>query len=966
MDKIIIKGAKTHNLKNIDLEIPRDKFVVITGLSGSGKSSLAFDTIYVEGQRRYVESLSSYARQFLGQMQKPPVESIVGLSPAIAIQQKGKGYKPRSTVGTMTEIFDYMRVLFARAGIPHCPICGEKVKPQSIQEIVDNVLAWENETKIWIMAPLVKGRKGEYNDLFNRLRKDGFTRVKIDGEVFNLEEEIKLDKNKKHNIYLVVDRLKVSPENRTRISDSIETALKEANGDLIVLKNIQNCHPELVSGSKSKKNVSEDVKTEKASEEYEEIYFSESFSCPKCGISFQELNPRMFSFNNPYGACPECSGLGMKMDFDLDLIVPDKTKSVNSGALNIMGFSESGYSMDALNSVAEHYKFSLDVPFKRMAAKDIDILLYGTGGQKIRFKYEDSVRKYEYTKDFEGIIPMLWRRYKQTNSEDMKYFYEKLMRTYTCPTCKGDRLKPESLAVKILGKNIIEISSMQIKNAKLFFETLTEKLDEKQQKISKLLIKEINERLSFLFEVGLGYLNLMRKSNSLSGGEAQRINLATQIGAGLMGVLYVLDEPSIGLHQRDNEKLLSTIKRLRDLGNTVLVVEHDEETIREADFIVDMGPGAGIYGGEIVASGSLQDVLKSKNSLTAKYLNGDLKIELPKKRRKPKTAIKIIGATQNNLKNIDIEIPLGVLVAIAGVSGSGKSTLVEEILYKNIFNHLNKSNKEAGKCKKIVGLEQIDKIINIDQSPIGRTPRSNPATYTGIWTEIRDLFASIPEAKVRGYKQGRFSFNVKGGRCEACQGEGQVKIEMHFLPDVFVECEVCKGKRFERETLEIKYKGKNISDVLDMSIDEAYDFFEKIPKIEKGLSLLKDVGLGYMKLGQSATTLSGGEAQRIKLSTELSKRATGKTFYILDEPTTGLHFADVHKLIVVLQRLVDKGNTVLVIEHNLDVLKTADYIIDLGPEGGDEGGEIVAKGTPEQICKVAKSHTGRYLKPLVV
>jgi excinuclease ABC subunit A len=938
MDKIIIKGAKTHNLKNIDLEIPRDKFVVITGLSGSGKSSLAFDTIYVEGQRRYVESLSSYARQFLGQMQKPPVESIVGLSPAIAIQQKGKGYNPRSTVGTMTEIYDYMRVLFARAGTPYCPICGDEVKPQSIQEIVDIVLNWENDTRVWIMSPLVKGRKGEYNDLFNRLRKDGFTRVKIDGEVFNLEEEINLDKNKKHNIYLVVDRLKVSSENRTRISDSIETALKEANGDLIVLKND------------------------------EEIYFSESFSCPKCGISFQELNPRMFSFNNPYGACPECSGLGMKMDFDLDLIIPDKTKSINDGALNIMGFSESGYSMDVLNSVGKHYKFSLDIPFEKMDKKDLDILLYGTNGEKIKFKYEDSVRKYEYTKDFEGIIPMLWRRYKQTTSEDMKYFYEKLMRTYTCPTCKGDRLKPESLAVKIFDKNIIEISSMQIKNAKIFFESLTEKLDEKQQKISNLLIKEIKERLNFLFEVGLGYLSLMRKSNSLSGGEAQRINLATQIGAGLMGVLYVLDEPSIGLHQRDNEKLLNTIKRLRDLGNTVLVVEHDEETIREADFIVDLGPGAGIYGGEIVASGTLADVLKSERSLTAKYLNGEIKIEVPTKRRKPKSAIKIIGATENNLKDVDVEIPLGVLVAIAGVSGSGKSTLIEEILYKNIFNHLNRSNKEAGKCRKILGLDLdlIDKIINIDQSPIGRTPRSNPATYTGIWTEIRDLFASIPEAKMRGYKQGRFSFNVRGGRCEACQGEGQVKIEMHFLPDVFVECEVCKGKRFERETLEIKYKGKNISDVLDMSIDEAYDFFEKIPKVERGLRLLKDVGLGYMKLGQSAITLSGGEAQRIKLATELSKRATGKTFYILDEPTTGLHFADVHKLIDVLQRLVDKGNTVLVIEHNLDVLKTSDYIIDLGPEGGDEGGEIVAKGTPEEVAKEPKSHTGRYLQEIIL
>ncbi len=932
MDKIIIKGAKTHNLKNIDLEIPRDKFVVITGLSGSGKSSLAFDTIYVEGQRRYVESLSSYARQFLGQMQKPPVESILGLSPAIAIQQKGKGYNPRSIVGTMTEIYDYMRVLFARIGIPHCHICGDEVKTQSRQEIVDSVLSWDNGEKIWILAPLVKGRKGEYKDLFERLRKDGYSRVRVNKKLYNLEEEITLDKNKKHSIELVVDRLKIEDENRQRLSESIELALKETGGEVVILR------------------------------DDEENYFSESFSCPKCNVSFQDLSPRMFSFNNPFGACDECSGLGIKMDFDPDLIIPDKTKTVSSGGINVMGFSENSFSLDFLKSVAKHFKFSLDDPIEKMDKKNLDILLYGKKGELIKFKYVDAMRNYEFTKEFEGIIPMLWRRYKQTSSEDMKAWYEKLMTSYPCPFCGGKRLKPESLAVKILGKNIIDLTSLPIKNSRIFFSELAEKLSEKHQKIAEPLIKEINERLNFLFDVGLGYLDLMRKANTLSGGEVQRINLATQIGAGLMGVLYVLDEPSIGLHQRDNEKLLNTMLRLRDLGNTVIVVEHDEETIREADFIVDLGPGAGENGGEIVGIGSLDDILKSKKSLTAKYLNGEIKIETPKKRRKPNDFLKIIGAKENNLKNLSFDLPLGVLVAISGVSGSGKSTLVEEILYKNIFNKINKSNKVSGNCDKILNLEAIDKIINIDQSPIGRTPRSNPSTYTGIFTEIRDLFASIPEAKARGYKQGRFSFNVKGGRCEACQGEGEVKIEMHFLPDVYVECDVCKGKRFERETLEIKYKGKNIADVLDMSVEEAYSFFEKIPKIERGLKLLQDVGLGYMRLGQNATTLSGGEAQRIKLAAELSKRSTGKTFYILDEPTTGLHFADVHKLIEVLQRLVDKGNTVLVIEHNLDVLKTADYIIDLGPEGGDEGGEIIAVGTPEQITKSKKSYTAKYLK----
>ncbi|MDR0676097.1 MAG: excinuclease ABC subunit UvrA, partial [Elusimicrobiota bacterium] len=798
MDKIIVKGAKTHNLKNIDIEIPRNKLVVITGLSGSGKSSLAFDTIFVEGQRRYIESLSSYVRQFIGQMQKPPVESIQGLSPSIAIQQKGKGYNPRSTVGTMTEIFDYLRVLFARIGTPYCPICGQEVNSQSIQEIVDTILSWEKDIKIFIMAPLVRGKKGEYKELFFRMKKEGYSKVWVDGNIYNFEEDIKLDKNKKHNIYLIIDRLKNNDENRSRLSESIEIALKEAKGEIVILKN------------------------------HEEIFFSESFSCSKCGISLKELSPRMFSFNNPFGACQECAGLGVKMDFDLDLIIPDKTKSIRNGAIKVIGFENDFYMLERFENLAKHFKFSIDIPFEKLSKKNIDIILYGSKGERIKFNYENEYRKDEFFREYEGLIPTLWRRYKQTGSEEMKAWYEKYMRTYNCPTCQGQRLKPESLAVKIAGKNIIEISRMPVKYLKdVFFKELISgnKLHERQKKIAEPLLKEIIERVNFLHEVGLGYLDLMRKSNTLSGGEAQRINLATQIGAGLMGILYVLDEPSIGLHQRDNQKLLNTMKRLRDLGNSVLVVEHDEETMRQADFIIDIGPGAGKNGGEVVVAGDFDTILKSQKSITGKYLRKDLKIEFPKKMRKSKGKIKIINASENNLKNINVDIPLGVLVSISGVSGSGKSTLIEEILYKNLVNKINKTSKPTGKCEKILNMDLVDKVINIDQSPIGRTPRSNPATYTEIFTEIRELFSTIPESKIRGYKAGRFSFNVRGGRCEACQGDGEVKIEMHFLPDVYIECEVCKGKRFDRETLEIKYKGKNISDILNMSIEEAYKFF---------------------------------------------------------------------------------------------------------------------------------------------
>lgn len=935
MNEIIIKGAREHNLKNINITIPRNKLVVITGLSGSGKSSLAFDTIYAEGQRRYVESLSSYARQFLGQMHKPDVDNITGLSPAIAIGQKGTGYNPRSIVGTMTEIFDYLRVLYARIGTPHCHQCGREVKSQTVQEIVEHIMAYDEETKIWILAPLIKGRKGEYKELFDRLRKDGFSRVHVDGNVYNLEETIELDKKKKHSIRVIVDRLSVHHDNRSRISDSIEIAMKHAHGEVLILKN-----------------------------ETDEHLFSKSFACPECGISFEELSPRMFSFNNPYGACPDCSGLGTKMNFNAELIIPDKNRSIAEGGINVPGFSEDSWSVEMLRSVADHFGFSIDEPISKMKKKNLDIILNGTT-ENIHFAYHDPIKgkRFEYEKPFEGIIPILWRRYRQTTSDDMRFLYDRLMSYYDCPSCHGMRLRPESRAVTIEGKNIIEICSLPVKELVVFFNALT--FSVREFYIVRQLLKEIRERLGFLNDVGLGYLSLMRKAETLSGGEAQRINLATQIGSGLTGVLYVLDEPSIGLHQRDNRKLLTTLKRLRDLGNTLLVVEHDEETIREADHIIDLGPGAGRNGGEIIAEGTLDDILKSEASLTGQYLRGERAITVPKTRRKPRQFLRIQGARENNLKNINVDIPLGVLVAVSGVSGSGKSSLVEDILYKNIAKKLYGSKEQPGACDAIRNLDAIDKIINIDQSPIGRTPRSNAATYTGAFTPIRELFASLPEAKTRGYSAGRFSFNVPGGRCEACHGDGTMKIEMHFLPDVYVECDVCKGKRFDRETLEVRYKGKNISEVLDMVVDDAYTFFAKIPRISRVLNLLREVGLGYIKIGQAATTLSGGEAQRIKLSSELSKRATGKTLYVLDEPTTGLHFADVQKLLDVLQRLVDAGNTVLVIEHNLDVLKTADYIIDLGPEGGDEGGTIVAEGTPEEVVRNEKSYTGAYLKPLL-
>ena len=937
-DKIIIKGAKEHNLKNINLEIPRDKLVVITGLSGSGKSSLAFDTLYAEGQRRYVESLSSYARQFLGLMEKPDVELIEGLSPAISIDQKTTSKNPRSTVGTVTEIYDYIRLLYARVGQPYCPHCGKKIEKQSIDQIVDNVMKLPEGTRIQVLAPVVRSRKGEYTKLFEDLQKEGFARVRVDGEIYDLSEsdEIKLDKNKKHEIEIIVDRLVIKEEIVGRLTESIEVSLKHAENMVLI-----------------------DVVGEKPT------LYSCNYACPNCGFSFPELSPRMFSFNNPYGACPKCSGIGYLMKMDEDLIIPDKTKTLYDG-VKAFGSStmKKGDTMAKMyfESIGRHY--GVDIKNKKIKDLPRDFLekiLYGTGTEEIDFEFSSAYGVRKFKAPFEGVIPTLERRHNETKSQGMREFYEMYMSELPCDECNGARLKKEILSIKIGDKNINEITEMSIRQLQDFLRKL--ELTQSQKIIADLLLKEINARLQFLIDVGLEYLTLSRSAGTLSGGEAQRIRLATQIGSGLTGVLYILDEPSIGLHQRDNDKLITTLKKLRDLGNTLLVVEHDEDTMYAADQIIDIGPGAGIHGGRVMAQGTAEEIKNIEGSITGDYLSGRKKINVPKTRRKGnKKSIEVINATENNLKNISVKFPLGVFTAVTGVSGSGKSTLINEVLYKNIAQQLNGATEKPGKCKQIKGLENIDKIINIDQSPIGRTPRSNPATYTGAFDLIRDIFAETNEAKMRGYEKGRFSFNVPGGRCESCSGDGVHRIEMHFLPDVYVPCEVCKGKRYNRETLEVKYKGKNISDVLDMTVEEALEFFENIPKIKQKIQTLYDVGLGYIKLGQPSTTLSGGEAQRVKLATELSKRPTGKTLYILDEPTTGLHIADVHKLVDILQRLVDTGNTIIVIEHNLDLIKTADYIIDLGPEGGENGGEVIAVGTPEQICKNERSYTGKFLK----
>ena len=937
---ITVRGAKENNLKNIDVRIPRDKFVVLTGLSGSGKSSLAFETIYAEGQRRYVESLSAYARQFLGQMEKPNVEAIEGLSPAISIDQKTTSKNPRSTVGTVTEIYDYIRLLYARIGIPHCPKCGKEIKAQSVDQIVDSVMALEDKTKIQVLSPVVRGRKGEYTKVFEKAAKDGFVRVRVDGEQYDPgADEIVLDKQKKHNIEIVVDRLVVREGIEKRLTDSVETALKMANG-LVVIQ-----LPD----------------TER------ELLFSQNYACEDCGISIEELTPRMFSFNTPYGACPHCMGLGSVEIIDPDRVIPDKTKSIRAGAINASGWSGTDpNSISAMyyNGLAARYNFSLDTPFGELPENIRNIILYGTGNEKIELFYDRKYAKGVQYSRYEGVINNLHRRYNESNSDWAKREIEELMYNMPCPECGGSRLKKESLAVTVKGLNIDEVSRMSVSEAAEFFENM--ELTEREQIIGKQILKEIRERLSFLVSVGLEYLTLSRSSGTLSGGEAQRIRLASQIGSGLMGVLYILDEPSIGLHQRDNQKLIDMLKRLRDLGNTLIVVEHDEDTMYAADHIIDIGPGAGVHGGYVVAEGTVEDIKKCENSQTGLYLSGKKKIPVPAVRREGNGSfLEVVGAAQNNLKNVNVKIPLGTFTCVTGVSGSGKSSLVNEVLYKVLANELNRAKQKPGKYREIKGLEFLDKVIDIDQSPIGRTPRSNPATYTGLFNDIRDLFASTSDAKARGYKAGRFSFNVKGGRCESCMGDGIIKIEMHFLPDVYVPCEVCSGKRYNRETLEVRYKGKNIYDVLDMTIEEGLEFFENLPKLRRKLQTLCDVGLGYVKIGQSSTTLSGGEAQRVKLATELSKRSTGKTIYILDEPTMGLHTADVHKLIEVLQKLVDTGNTVVVIEHNLDVIKTADYIIDLGPEGGSGGGEIVVCGTPEKVARSKKSYTGKYLKPML-
>ena len=932
---IKIRGANEHNLKNIDVDIPRDEFVVLTGLSGSGKSSLAFDTIYAEGQRRYMESLSSYARQFLGQMEKPNVEKIEGLSPAISIDQKSTNRNPRSTVGTVTEIYDYFRLLYARIGVPHCPKCGKEIKKQTVDQMVDQIMGLPERTKIQLLAPVVRGRKGEHQKLFEQAKRSGYVRVIVDGSMYELSEEIKLDKNKKHNIEIVVDRLMVKEGIEKRLADSIENVLTLANGLMTV---------DVIGG--------------------EPIQFSESFSCPDCGISIGEIEPRSFSFNNPFGACPTCFGLGYKMEFDEDLMIPDKRLSIAEGAIQVMGWQSctdpSSFTYAILKALTEEYHFSLETPYCEYPEEIRHVLIYGTDGREVKVHYRGQRGEGVYDVAFEGLIKNVQRKYRETGSEVMKQEYEQFMRITPCETCKGQRLKAESLAVTVADKNIYEMTSMSVKNLNAFLAEM--KLGEQQHRIGDQILKEIRARVGFLNEVGLDYLSLSRATGTLSGGEAQRIRLATQIGSGLVGVAYILDEPSIGLHQRDNDKLLGALKNLKDLGNTLIVVEHDEDTMLAADYIVDIGPGAGSHGGEVVACGTAQEIMKNPKSITGAYLSGRIKIPVPDERRKPTGFLTIKGARENNLKNIDVNIPLGIMTCITGVSGSGKSSLTNEILYKRLARDLNRARCIPGEHDEILGMEQLDKVIDIDQSPIGRTPRSNPATYTGVFDMIRDLFAATPDAKAKGYKKGRFSFNVKGGRCEACGGDGILKIEMHFLPDVYVPCEVCGGKRYNRETLEVKYKGKSIYDVLDMTVDEACEFFANVPSILRKIETLKDVGLGYIRLGQPSTTLSGGEAQRVKLATELARRGTGKTIYILDEPTTGLHFADVHRLVDILRRLSDSGNTVVVIEHNLDVIKTADYIIDMGPEGGVRGGTVIAQGTPEEIAECENSYTGQYLK----
>ena len=932
---IRIRGANENNLKNLSVDIPRDQFVVLTGLSGSGKSSLAFDTIYAEGQRRYMESLSSYARQFLGQMEKPDVESIEGLPPAISIDQKSTNRNPRSTVGTVTEIYDYFRLLYARVGIPHCPKCGREIRKQTVDQMVDQIMTLPERRKIQLLAPVVRGRKGTHVKLLDQARRSGYVRVQIDGNLYELSEEIKLDKNIKHNIEIVVDRLIVKPGIEKRLSDSIETVLDLADGLLVV---------DTMDGKL--------------------LNFSQSFSCPDCGISIDEIEPRSFSFNNPFGACPQCLGLGYKMEFDIDLMIPDKKLSINEGAIAVLGWqsctTQGSFSRAILDALAREYEFSLDTPFCEYPKKVQDILIHGTGGHSVKVYYKGQRGEGVYDVAFPGLIRNVEQRYRETGSEAMKQEYESFMRITPCTTCKGQRLKKESLAVTVADKNIYEVTNMPVQKLQGFLRDL--KLSKQQELIGRQILKEIRARVGFLAEVGLEYLSLGRATGTLSGGEAQRIRLATQIGSGLVGVAYILDEPSIGLHQRDNDKLLGALMRLRDLGNSLIVVEHDEDTMRAADCVIDIGPGAGEHGGQLVAMGTAEDLMKNEQSVTGAYLSGRLKIPVPEVRKEPTGFLHIKGAAENNLKHIDVDIPLGVMTCITGVSGSGKSSLINEILYKRLARDLNRARVIPGKHDDILGIDQLDKVINIDQSPIGRTPRSNPATYTGVFDQIRDLFAATADAKAKGYKKGRFSFNVKGGRCEACSGDGIIKIEMHFLPDVYVPCEVCKGKRYNRETLEVKYKGKSIYDVLNMTVEEALTFFENVPSIRRKIETLYDVGLSYIRLGQPSTTLSGGEAQRIKLATELSKRSTGKTIYILDEPTTGLHFADVHKLIEILRRLSEGGNTVVVIEHNLDVIKTADHIIDIGPEGGDRGGTVIARGTPEEVAENPVSYTGKYVK----